>query len=159
MSMLFVRQVTYLKRILNLIIEFLIIYLIGAILYSTVEIIWRGYTHWTMVLTGGFCLMCIYIMNIVMKKFKFFIKCFFGMITITTVEFCVGCVVNRMLGWHVWDYSKFPLNILGQICLLYCAFWFILCIPANIICMQFQKIKIKLIGDLNVGSKKEKLQE
>ena len=36
---------------------------------------------------------------------------------ITCAEFLTGLVVNRALGLGVWDYSKQPHNLMGQICL------------------------------------------
>ena len=32
-----------------------VIFVVGEIGYSLLEILWRGYTHWTMSLTGGLC--------------------------------------------------------------------------------------------------------
>ena len=30
-----------------------VVFAIGAVSYSLIEILWRGYTHWTMMITGG----------------------------------------------------------------------------------------------------------
>ncbi len=49
---------------------------------------------------------------------------------ITTVELITGVIVNLWLGLNVWDYSKQPYNLLGQICLLYTNIWFFLSLPA-----------------------------
>ena len=38
--------------------------------------------------------------------------------------FLTGCIVNLLLGFHVWDYSDLPLNILGQICIPFSIIWF-----------------------------------
>ena len=46
-----------------------------------------------------------------------------GTAGITTLEFVTGCIVNLWLGWHVWDYSGMPGNILGQICPQYTILW------------------------------------
>ena len=48
---------------------------------------------------------------------------------ITAVELLAGCVFNLWLGWRIWDYSKAPLNLWGQICLPFFLLWFLLCIP------------------------------
>ena len=42
---------------------------------------------------------------------------------ITCAEFLTGLVVNRALGLGVWDYSKQPHNLMGQICLPFAACW------------------------------------
>ena len=47
---------------------------------------------------------------------------------------CTGVIMNIGLGMKIWDYSKRPFNILGQICLLYSFFWFLLSFPAISIC-------------------------
>lgn len=113
--------------------EFSISFLMGFFIYSMIEIINRGYTHWTMGLTGGIVLMILYLINsssgITLIK-----SCFIGAIFITSTEFFVGLIVNRFLEWNVWDYSEVPLNVMGQICLPFTLAWFILCIPAYFLC-------------------------
>ena len=42
----------------------LISFAIGSVLYGTIEILWRGYTHWTMLLAGGICLALFYVFNL-----------------------------------------------------------------------------------------------
>ncbi len=49
-----------------------------------------------------------------------------GMIMITILEFITGNIVNVYLGWKIWDYSKEPLNFLGQICLSASIGWYFL---------------------------------
>ena len=48
---------------------------------------------------------------------------------ITAIEFAAGCIVNLWLQMDVWDYSFLPLNLFGQVCLLYTFLWALLCIP------------------------------
>lgn len=87
-----------------------------------------------MALTGGLCLACIYFVNGHMNGRCIWTKCCVGCLIITAIEFAVGCIVNLMFDWRVWDYSGLPLNLLGQICLLYTIIWFTLCIPAYLLC-------------------------
>ena len=42
-------------------------FLMGFFIYSLVEILARGYTHWTMALTGGFVLSVLYSLQYVLK--------------------------------------------------------------------------------------------
>lgn len=49
-----------------------------------------------------------------------------GALIITCLEFYAGLIVNVLLGWNVWDYSKLPLNVMGQICLPFCLIWYFL---------------------------------
>ena len=119
--------------------EFITVYCIGSVVYSLIEILWRGFTHWTMSLTGGVCLSLIYLISDKLKKSKMFFKCLCSALTITTVEFLVGCLVNKLLKMNVWDYSKQKFNLFGQICLLYSVLWFFLSIPAIFICNVIKK--------------------
>ena len=106
-----------------------LIYLIGSVGYTVIEILWRGFTHWTMAITGGICFSLVYKMNLRCAGKKLWNKCFRGATIITSVEYVVGCIVNLKLKWDVWDYSNLFLNIKGQVCLLYTALWFFLSIP------------------------------
>ena len=105
------------------------IYLIGSIGYSGIEILWRGFTHWTMAVTGGICFLLLYRLNFRCLRDHWAVKCLKGSAIITGVEFIVGCIVNRQLHWNVWDYSDSFGNVLGQVCPLYSILWFFLCIP------------------------------
>ena len=111
--------------------EKLKIFLIGAIGYSIIEILWRGYTHWTMSLTGGICFLLIYMIFTKYNYMPIIAKCLLGTAVITTMELIVGCVVNLYLKWNVWDYSGYHYQLFGQICLFYSVMWFLLCIPLS----------------------------
>lgn len=106
--------------------KYLIIFLIGGIGYGTIEIAFRGYTHWSMVLTGGSALLSLYIVNEMLTESSIFLKAFAGMLIITTLELIVGIVVNRIFALNVWDYSHIPGNFLGQISPIFSACWYAL---------------------------------
>ena len=114
--------------------RYITIFLIGAAGYSSLEVLWRGYTHWTMSVTGGFCFLIIYLLNGVLASESMIFRSFVGACAITAVEFIVGITVNLILKWNVWDYSCIPFNLVGQVCLPYSILWFSLCIPIIIIC-------------------------
>lgn len=107
------------------------IFIIGAFGYGTLEILFRGMTHWTMLVTGGICFVIIYHYNSKNEKAPLWRKCLVGAFIITSAELIVGSIVNLWLGWDVWDYSSFTYNFLGQICLAFTALWFLLCIPIS----------------------------
>lgn len=109
-------------------------FLIGCFVYSLIEIASRGYTHWTMTLTGGTILALLFDMFTRIRNAPLWQKWLLGSMLITSVEFTVGVVVNIILDWNVWDYSNMPFNILGQICLPFTVIWFFLCIPAGFVC-------------------------
>ena len=105
------------------------VWLVGSAGYSRLEILWRGFTHWTMAVTGGLCFFLLYRLNLRRPREGVLRKCLRGTFAVTAVEFLVGCVVNRLLKWQVWDYSGRFGNLLGQVCPLYTGLWFLLCIP------------------------------
>lgn len=111
----------------------LIVFLTGGVIYSLIEILFRGFTHWTMTLTGGLCLLILFTV-FSEKKMSLPAKCLFGAFVITSLEFAVGCLVNIILGWDVWDYSHCPYNLWGQICLPFSAAWFLITIPVDFLC-------------------------
>ena len=112
-----------------------LIFLTGSCAYPTLEMIWRGRTHYSMAIAGGVCL---YLINKVccekMRGKSISRRCFAGSAIITGVELATGLVVNNVLGFHVWDYSGMPMNILGQVCLPYSLLWFGLSLPAMALC-------------------------
>ncbi len=117
--------------------QIIIAFMMGYFIYSLIEIVGRGYTHWTMSLTGGTVLAILYIIN--SRKGMTLIKsCFIGSVVITAIELCVGIFDNIIMGWNVWDYSDMPYNILGQICLPFSMLWFVLCIPAYYLCRMLR---------------------
>lgn len=98
----------------------------GAIGYAIIELIWRGRTHWSMMLAGGTSFFGISKISEKLKKSCLFVKALAGCAFITALEYCFGMLFNVILKRKVWDYSKMPLNIGGQICALYSFFWFVL---------------------------------
>ena len=118
--------------------EFVLVYAIGGLLYGLIELLWRGWTHWTMLLCGGMCFMLMYIIN--MSPLSFIKKCVLSTAVITTVEFLAGCLVNLILKWHVWDYSAMPYNLLGQICPQFLLLWLALSVPGLYICKALSRL-------------------
>ncbi|MGN0613380.1 MAG: hypothetical protein ACI4JB_05710 [Porcipelethomonas sp.] len=117
----------------------LTVFLTGAVAYSLTEIAFRGFTHWTMMLTGGIIFVILYAIHSNLRDMPFWQKCVLGSVIITAFEFTVGVIVNIILHWNVWDYSGVPLNFLGQICLPFTVLWFFLCIPAYFLCFMLRK--------------------
>ena len=102
----------------------MLVFLTGCFVYSLLEIASRGFTHWTMTLTGGLILTILYEMHVRLTGTPLWQKCLIGSVIITSVEFTVGVIVNIILRWNVWDYSDMPFNVLGQICLPFTVLWF-----------------------------------
>ena len=103
-----------------------VFFMIGGVGYGTIEMLWRGRTHWTMIIAGGICFL---VFSKIAKKYKnrkILFKSFLCALSVTAVELVFGIVFNLLLGMNVWDYSGLPLNFLGQICLLYSMIWMVL---------------------------------
>jgi len=112
----------------------LIIFTLGAVGYPILELCWRGYTHWTMELAGGICLLMIYLIEDKLPKSPIFIKCILSAAVITLTELIIGIIFNILLKWEIWNYSDMPYNLFGQICLEYIILWFLLSIPVLFLC-------------------------
>lgn len=120
----------------------LLIFLIGASGYGAIELIWRGYTHWTMLITGGVCFFLIYNLFNLLDDTHPFYKAILGSVIITLIEFIAGMIINVKLGLNVWDYSHLPFNLYGQICLPYSILWFALSFPLVFFCKWLSSLNI-----------------
>ena len=108
--------------------------LFGGFIYYLIEILWRGYSHWTMFILGGICFVCLGIINEILTwDTPLWKQMLIGGSIITILEFITGCIVNIWLGWNVWDYSNMLLNILGQVCLPFSLLWILLSIVCIIV--------------------------
>lgn len=107
---------------------------LGAVLYGLIEIAVRGRTHWTMLAAGGAAFLLIYLISTDEAAGSAAECCAFCFVVMTATEFITGCVVNRMFGLGVWDYSGRRLNIMGQICPEFCFGWLVLSCPARSLC-------------------------
>jgi len=116
------------------------IFIVGGILYALIEIIFRGYTHWSMVITGGLCFLIFYILNITLPTNSLFMRCIVSATVITTLEFYTGYIVNILLKWDVWDYSSLAYNLKGQICLTFSAIWFLFGIPMTFLANYLRNV-------------------
>ncbi len=106
------------------------LFVFGGTAYVIIENIWRGFSHWSMFFAGGFSFQWISQMHWKLeKRVSFPGQCVLGSVIITSIEFVTGCVVNLWLKWGVWDYSRLPWNLLGQICLPFSLAWCALSAP------------------------------
>lgn len=117
--------------------EHITVFLFGAALYAALETLWRGWTHWTMLICGGLCFLMMYMLSrISIRPWR---KCVLSAAGITVAEYFTGCLVNIRLGWAVWDYSQRPLNLSGQICASYCLLWLLLSVPGLWLCTVLRR--------------------
>ena len=113
-----------------------ILFSVGGTVYLLIEVLWRALrgstpTHWTMFIVGGLCFIFCGSINELfdwdMLIWKQMLICAAG---ITTIEFISGIIINIIFKLNVWNYSNLPLNVMGQVCLLYSFLWFILSFAA-----------------------------
>lgn len=102
-----------------------LLFFIGGRLYTWIEILWRGYTHFSMFILGGGGFVMLGLLNEYKIPWHWCLlrQSVVGACIITGLEFLTGCIVNLWFGWGVWDYSDLPFNLYGQICLYYFLLW------------------------------------
>lgn len=111
-----------------------VLFILGGLMYIGVEILWRGYSHWTMGVVGGLCFVIIGgLNNYIPWEMTLQKQSAIGAFVVTCVEFVSGIILNLFLRLHIWDYSNLPFNILGQICLPFTVLWFFLSTIAIIV--------------------------
>lgn len=93
--------------------------------YITIEVLWRGYTHPSMLVVGGLCGVLVGLINQIPHFYRapVWIQSVIGACIVLIVEFISGCILNLWLGLGVWDYSQSFGNILGQVCVTYGVLW------------------------------------
>lgn len=95
--------------------KYIVVFFVGGALYYTIEMLYRGYSHWTMYLLGGWCGVYADFQNEVTPwEYPFWKQVLKVEAVVLISEFITGCIVNLWLGWNVWDYSNLYGNILGQ---------------------------------------------
>ncbi len=124
-----------------------ILFSVGALGYSVMEILFRGFTHWTMSITGGVCLVILWQIVKLLHFTPVIIQAVLGGISITISELIVGIIVNLWLGWNVWDYSGQSIHFLGQISVSFTIIWVIISVP---ICLILNAV-LKLLKSKNTA--------
>jgi len=111
----------------NRFLKYTFLFLTGGFVYGAIELLFRVYSHISMLIAGGVCFILIGLLNEVYSwDMAILSQMAISAGIVTCVEFVVGLVVNLWLKLNVWDYSGQPYNVLGQICLLYTNIWFFL---------------------------------
>ena len=112
---------------MNKLLKYYTLGTLGSLIYVFIELMWRGYSHWSMFLLGGICFIALGLINEVIPwEMPLTAQMFIGCAIITALEFITGCIVNLWLGWDVWDYSNLPYNLLGQISVASSIGWYFL---------------------------------
>ena len=112
----------------NFVLKEFIIFVIFGLMYVTIELLYRGHTHYSMFIVGGVCGVLIGLINDNTPDMPLLPQCVLGAVIITVIELLTGLFLNVYLGLNVWDYSNQPFNFMGQICPQFCIIWCILSI-------------------------------
>ena len=112
---------------LKLLLKYIFLFFIGGGIYYGVEILWRGYSHWSMFGLGGICFIFAGFQNeCISWDYPFWKQVLRTELIVLVSEFLTGCIVNLWLGWNVWDYSGLPFSLHGQINLFFSIAWIVL---------------------------------
>ncbi len=103
--------------------NFIVLFGLGAFGYGLIEVCWRGYSHWSMMIAGGIIFILFALIDQKLAGVHLLYKCILGSLAVTLLELVFGCIFNLAFGMKVWDYSKIPLNLFGQVCLLFSVLW------------------------------------
>ena len=87
-----------------------------------------GWTSLWMFLVGGLCGVIIGSLNDMPRYYnlKMWQQVLISGTIITLVELFTGIYFNLYLHLNLWDYSQHRFNLLGQICLQNCIYWYLL---------------------------------
>lgn len=93
--------------------------------YTTIEVLYRGRSHWSMLILSAMCCIIIGILNERLPwNISFILQMFIGGAILTLGEICVGYFVNTLWNWNIWNYSALPFTYCnGNINLFFSMIW------------------------------------
>ena len=116
---------------LNNILKYFTLFIIGGISYYFIEIIYRGYSHFSMIIVGGICFVLIGAINeFSNKEIPLLLQMILAVLIVDTIELISGIIINKVLLLNVWDSSNLKFHLLGQISLRSSIAWFFLSLLA-----------------------------
>ena len=117
-----------------LLLEYSILFLIGGISYYLIEIIYRGYSHFSMLIVGGLCFVLIGSINDLYRPgLPLLLQMLISVLIVDFIELTSGLIINKILLLDVWDYSLLKYNFLGLISLKSSIAWFFLSVLAILV--------------------------
>ena len=97
--------------------EYLFLWALGGCIYYSFEMIFRGFSHWSMFILGGICFVFFFFfLKVLLWQDPLWLQLIRCMVFVTSMEFITGIIVNKWLHMQVWDYSRLPLQLFGQVC-------------------------------------------
>ena len=117
--------------------EYLFLWVLGGTIYYSLEMVFRGFSHWSMFVLGGLALCFCTYQGVAMRWTEpMWIQIIRSVAFVTSLEFITGIIVNKWLDLNVWDYSRRPFQLLGQICLPFMIIFSGLCVLGILISSQ-----------------------
>ena len=106
---------------------YIIVCLSGGFAYGLIELTARGRTHITMGLLGGAAMCFIHRLNEENRNAAdAFFKLMLSAAVITLAELLTGLLLNVKMGLRIWNFSRMPYNLYGQICPAFSLMWYFL---------------------------------
>lgn len=106
------------------------LFLSCGFIYCMIEILFRGWSHWSMFVLAGFLgVFCIdSINNVLSFDCDYIVQILISTILCTIGEGISGIILNVWLQLNVWDYSKmtFGTFFFGQCNVLFCFAWMLI---------------------------------
>ena len=110
------------KKIIKLIIKYVVLFVMGGLVYCGIELMWRNRTDISSFLMGGTAILIVGGLN---EGYDWDMPVWYQMLLsslfITAMEYVIG--INFNTDYHIWDYRGLWLNVDGQICLGYSLLW------------------------------------
>ena len=106
------------------------LFTVGGGIYVSLELLWRGRSHWTMFALGGGCFVAIGELGKALKRVPRAVRAAVGSGVCTIGELLTGLLFNR--DYSIWDYRELPGNFRGQICLPFYFLW----VPLSMAAME-----------------------
>ena len=92
--------------------EYLFLWTLGGCLYYSFEILFRGFSHWSMFVLGGISLLfCTRQGQMVKWEDPMWVQILRCTLFVVSLEFITGIIVNKWLGLYIWDYTDQPLQL------------------------------------------------
>ena len=85
----------------NFILKEFIIFIIFGLMYVTIELLYRGHTHYSMFIVGGICGVLIGLINDNTPDMPLLPQCILGAIIITIIELLIIVVMIKVIAFIV----------------------------------------------------------
>lgn len=124
-------------NIIKHVLRKIILFILCGMIYCSIEMLYRGYTHWSMALLSGFLgVFCIDTPNNIWGyDLDYSLQVLISTVLCTLGEGITGLIVNVKMGLQVWDYSNLPFTFFFGQCNLFFVFaWIIIVCFAIFFC-------------------------